>query len=256
MHLSIIEVLFFAFASVLGIIIGTTIGIYKRFTHKTISKTMAFAAGLLIAAATIELAVDAAEKVNQFYFGIFSLMIGAIGFSFGNALLSNKGAKDRKRCGECVAQPSEKDIPGSGLAITLGTGMDAVPEAIVLGLTLFTHGVNTPLILAIALGNLPEAISGSVGMLAAGRAKKWVIKVWGGVTLGTILLTVLGFLFAGQLSENMVSNLQLFGAGALIAMVSETLIPEAFHGTPKYSGTIVTLGFALLLIIKILTRDS
>lgn len=256
MNLSIIEVLLWAFASVIGIIIGTFVGLYMKFTHKIIAKTMAFAAGLLIAAATIELAVDAVEKINKFYFGILSFMIGAIGFSFGNTLLSKKGAENRKRCGECVAQPSEQDKPGSGLAITLGTVMDAVPEAIVLGLTLFTHGVNVTLILAIALGNLPEAISGSVGMLAAGRTKAWIIKVWGGVVLGTILLTVLGFLFARELSENMVAILQLFGAGALMAMVSETLIPEAFHGTPKYSGTIVTLGFALLLMIEILTRGS
>jgi ZIP family zinc transporter len=81
-----------------------------------------------------------------------------------------KEVHNRKRCG-CVLQPSENDVPGSGLAITLGTVMDAVPEGIVLGLSLFTQGVNLPLILAIALGNLPEAISGSVGMLVASRTK-------------------------------------------------------------------------------------
>lgn len=66
-------------------------------------------------------------------------------------------------------------------------------------------------------------------------------------------MTVLGFFLAQNISGTIVSLLQLFGAGALIAMVAETLIPEAFHGTPKYSGTIVAVGFALLLIVNVLT---
>lgn len=251
--MTIYEVTFWAVTSVLGIIAGAFIGLNFNFNHRTIAKTMALAAGLLIAAATIELAAEAIEHAPLIY-AIIAFLIGSLGFSFGNVLLSSHGAKDRKRCGECVAQPTEDEKPGSGLAITLGTGMDAVPESIVLGLTLFTNGVDLPLILAIALGNLPEAISGSVGMLQAGRKKSWIFKVWGGVALASILLTVLGFFLAQNISETMVSLLQLFGAGALIAMVVETLIPEAFHGTPKYSGTIVAFGFALLLTVNALTE--
>lgn len=247
------EVFFWAVTSVLGIIVGAIIGLNFKFNHNTIAKTMAVAAGLLIAAATVELAAEAIENAPLIY-AIIAFLIGALGFSFGNVILSSRGAKDRKRCGECVAQPTEDQKPGSGLAITLGTGMDAVPESIVLGLTLFTNGVDFPLILAIALGNLPEAISGSVGMLQAGRKKSWIFKVWGGVALASVSLTVLGFFLAQNISETMVNLLQLFGAGALIAMVAETLIPEAFHGTPKYSGTIVAIGFALLLIVNVLTQ--
>ena len=56
--------------------------------------------------------------------------------------------------------------------------MDAIPEALVLGLTLKTHRPEAALIAAIALGNLPEAISGSAGMEAAGRSVKWILGVW------------------------------------------------------------------------------
>jgi hypothetical protein len=82
-------------------------------------------------------------------------MIGAVGFSWANSVLSSVGAEDRKRCGVCVSQPSEASNPGSGNAIALGTAMDAIPEALVLGLTLKTHGPEAALIAAIALGNLP-----------------------------------------------------------------------------------------------------
>jgi len=247
--ITILEALFWGIVSVSGLILGSLVGGLFHFTHNTISKIMALAAGLLIAAATLELASEAMENISITK-GLIALIAGGLGFSFGNALLSKKEAHNRKRCGACVSQPKEEDIPGSGSAILLGTAMDAVPEAIVLGLALFNQGINLPLILAIALGNFPEAISGTVGMLEAGRKKSWIFKVWGGVAVMTLILTMAGFLFAKYISHEAVAVLQLFGAGALIAMVSETLIPEAFHGTPKYSGTIVTIVLMLILLVQ------
>lgn len=248
--MSLGEVIFWAIVSISGILFGAFIGTKFQFKHNSIAKTMAIAAGLLIAAATIELVNDAVENISLTY-AIPAFIIGALGFSLGNNYLNNLGAKNRKRCGECAAQLSEKEHPGSGLAITLGTAMDAIPESIVLGLSFFSIGINYSLILAIALGNLPEALSGSVGMLNAGRSKKWIFKIWGSVASLSIFLTILGYVLAESLSPTVVGFLQLFGAGALIAMVSETLIPEAFHESPKYSGTLVAIGFVLLLFVNI-----
>jgi len=132
--------------------------------------------------------------------------------------------------------------------------MDAIPEALVLGVTLSTHGPEAALIAAIALGNLPEAISGSAGMQDAGRSVKWILGVWGIVAAATVVLTGMGFWVAGSLSPGLTALLQLFGAGALIAMVTETIIPEAVHGTPKYAGTIAATGFASLLLFGVLAE--
>jgi ZIP family zinc transporter len=215
---------------------------------------MAVAAGLLLAAATVELAAEAIAMTPSLAVGFAALMIGAIGFSLANSILSSVGARDRKRCGECVAQPSESSNPGSGSAIALGTAMDAIPEALVLGLTLKTHGPEAALIAAIALSNLPEAISGSAGMRAAGRPIMWILGVWGTVAVATIALTGAGFWVGGRLSQSLTAALQLFGAGALIAMVTETIIPEAVHGTPKFAGTIAATGFAALLLFGVLAE--
>lgn len=252
--MNIIEVLFWSLVSVSGIMFGAFVGTRYRFSHGSIAKTMAIAAGLLIAAATIELVVEAIEVVTLIP-AIVAFMIGALGFSFGNNYLSNQGAQNRKRCGECATQPSEEQQPGSGLAITLGTAMDAIPESIVLGITFFTMGINYPLIIAIALGNFPESLSGSVGMLHAGRKKIWIYKIWGGVALMSVLLTIFGFVLAQSLPPYIVGFLQLFGAGALIAMVSETLIPEAFHESPRYTGTLVAIGFVLLLVVNLILES-
>ena len=121
-------------------------------------------------------------------------------------------------------------------------------------LTLKTQGPEAALIAAIALGNLPEAISGSAGMQAAGRSVKWILGVWSTVAVGTVVLTGAGFLVAGSLSPSLTAPLELFGAGALIAMVTETIIPEAVHGTPKFAGTITAVGFAALLLFAVLAE--
>lgn len=246
--MSILEVVFWAFVSVSGIIIGSVIGLKFNLQHSVISKIVALASGLLVATATVELYHSAISHINLYY-GILSIFAGALAFSCANSIVSNLGAKHRKRCGVCVAQPTEESNPGSGLAIMIGTAMDAVPEALVLGLSLKTMGVDAALILAIALGNLPEAISSSSGMKEAGRSHRWIFSLWGIVSVGTIILTVLGFILAEHLSHEVIAVLELFGAGALLSLVAETLIPEATHGTPKFAGLLIVFGFIILLLI-------
>jgi ZIP family zinc transporter len=245
--MSIGEVIFWAFISVTGIIIGSVIGLKFNLSHSIISKIVALASGLLVATATVELFHKAIEHLNLYY-GLIALFVGALSFSCANVLVSKLGAKNRKRCGVCMAQPSEETNPGSGLAIMVGTAMDAIPEALVLGLALKEQGIDYALLLAIALGNLPEAISSSSGMKEAGRSHKWIFSLWGFVSLGTIILTVLGFLLAEHLSHEVIAMLELFGAGALLSLVAETLIPEATHGTPKFAGLLIVLGFILLML--------
>ncbi len=245
--MSLTEVVFWGFISVTGIIIGSVIGLKLNLQHSLISKIVALASGLLVATATVELYHNAIDDINL-YVGILALFAGALAFSCANSIVSNLGAKHRKRCGVCVAQPTEQVSPGSGLAIMIGTAMDAIPEAMVLGLSLKTVGVDYALILAIALGNLPEAISSSSGMKEAGRSQKWIFTLWGIVSVGTILLTVFGFILAEHLSHEVIAILELFGAGALLSLVAETLIPEATHGTPKFAGLLIVLGFILLML--------
>lgn len=230
-----------------GIVVGALLGVYAKMSHSFISRTMAFGAGLLLAAASVELAAEVLKTIPVG--GVISLLVGAMAFSLGNRWLSSRGAKDRKRCGECVRQPSEPEAPNSGTAIAMGTAMDAIPEALVLGLALQSHGPDAALIAAITLGNLPEALSASAGMRAAQRDPGWIFKLWGLVSISIALLTGVGFALAGTLSKETALLLQAFGAGALLSMVSETLLPEAAHEGPSFAGLVVALGFAVLLML-------
>jgi ZIP family zinc transporter len=169
-------------------------------------------------------------------------------FSIANAALAT--AKDRKRCGECKPQLSEAEAPGSGTSIALGTALDAVPEALVLGVTLRVSGPDVALVVALALSNLPEALSGTAGMRLAYRSSTYILSLWSGIALGTAATTALAFYLLSDLGPDWTATLKAFGSGALIAMAAETLIPEAFHNGPRYSGVLAALGFAALILLS------
>lgn len=251
---SFLAALAWAVASIAGLVLGTLVAMYVSLSHTAVARTMAAAAGLLMCAAIVELATPAITTAPSVAIGFASLLAGAAFFSGANAILANRGAGDRKRCGECVVQPTEALSPGSGIAIVLGTAMDAIPEAIVLGVSLRTEESNVTLVLAIALGNIPEALSGTAGMLAAGRSRAWITKLWGTVAAGGVVITLLGYLLAETMTPSVLAILKLIGSGALIALVTETLVPEAVHGSPRYSGVIVTVAFALLFVIAVLAH--
>jgi ZIP family zinc transporter len=208
---------------------------------------MSFGAGVLLSAASIKIASEALSVGGPLLTG-GGIIAGAALFSIANAALA--AANDRKRCGECKTQPSEAEAPGSGMAIALGTALDAVPEALVLGITLRVSGPDLALVMALALSNVPEALSGTAGMRLASRSSTYVLTLWSGIALGTAVTTALAFWWLGDLGPALTAILKAFGAGALIAMAAETMIPEAFHNGPRYSGVLAALGFAALILFS------
>ena len=49
-------------------------------------------------------------------------------------------------------------------------------------------------------------------------------------------------------------TVEAFAAGAILALVSETMIPEAFHGSPQFNGLLLVVGFVALLILLVLSH--
>lgn len=78
--------------------------------------------------------------------------------------------------------------------------------------------------------------------------------MWSGIALGTASITALSFSFLSDLPLDTLAILTAFGAGALIAMAVETMIPEAFHNGPRYSGALAAAGYAALILVAELVR--
>lgn len=232
-----------------GLIVGALAGLGLPIRHRLIAAVTAVGVGLLIAAASLYL-VSSALKTVVASTAASGALVGAAAFSLGNLAIRRWGAQTRKRCGECVRQPSEAGTPGSGLAIAFGSALDAVPEALIIGAAVGGGSEALPplaLIAAFALGNFAEGLSSSAGMRDAGRSRSYVLLIWTGVTLVTAATAVLGFaLFSGGGVER--GWLEALAAGALIALVVETMAPEAVFEHPGFAGLLAMLGFSAFLL--------
>jgi ZIP family zinc transporter len=87
------------FLSASGLLIGAVGGYYTSLQHTTIARVMTFAAGVLLAIVALDLVIDA-RGVASLQWTVGGLLCGAALFSSVNWLLSRRGAKHRKRCGE------------------------------------------------------------------------------------------------------------------------------------------------------------
>jgi ZIP family zinc transporter len=239
--------------SSVGLLVGAIAGSFSRIPHHAIAMAMSVGAGLLLAGVSLKVAADAIRIAGPVSAAL-SLLLGASVFSASNALLVRFGAANRKRCGDCVQQPTESQQPGSGVAIALGNALDGFPEALVLGLALRDRVVPLALVFAFSVGNLPEALSSAAGMRVAGRSYTYILLLWSAIAIGAAVAIAAGYLGFDSLSRAWPPRLQAFGAGALLAMTAETMIPEAFHNSPRFSGLLAAVGFGLLLLIDATTR--
>lgn len=236
-----------------GLLVGAIAGSFARMPHHAIAMAMSVGAGLLLAGVSLKVAADAVQDAGPLAAAL-ALLLGAAVFSGSNAVLARFGAAHRKRCGDCIRQPAESEQPGSGTAIALGSALDAVPEAMILGITLHDRTLPLALIVAFSLGNLPEALSSAAGLRKAGRSYAYIFVLWSSIAVGAALAIAAGYVGFGALGEAWPPRLQAFGAGALLAMTAETMIPEAFHNSPRFSGLLAGFGFGLLLVVDATTR--
>jgi ZIP family zinc transporter len=239
--------------SSVGLLVGAIAGTFSRMPHQAIAMAMSVGAGLLLAGVSLKVAADAMRIAGPVAVAV-SLLLGAAVFSATNAVLARFGAAHRKRCGECVQQPVESQQPGSGVAIAIGNALDALPEALVLGIALRERVVPVALVVAFSVGNLPEALSSAAGMRAAGRSYTYIVLLWSGIAVGAAVAIAAGYVGFAAVSGAWTPRLQAFGAGALLAMTAETMIPEAFHNSPRFSGLLAAVGFGLLLLVDATTR--
>jgi ZIP family zinc transporter len=237
-----------------GLLIGAAGGCYMALQHTTIARAMTFAAGVLLAVVAVDLVINA-RGAASLHGTVMGLLCGAAVFSSVNWLLSRRGAQHRKRCGECVQQPEEEQQPGSGLAIAAGTFLDGVPEGVVLGLSVLHHGApSLGTVAAFFLANIPEALSSSAGMRRAGRSARSVFGMWLGITVIIGLAAAVAGLLLRGTGPAVRGTLEAFAAGAILALVSETMIPEAFHDSPQFNGLLMVVGFVALLILLALSH--
>jgi ZIP family zinc transporter len=226
-----------------GLLVGVAISYFIPLSHRVISSVMGFGGGVLLSVLAFELMNKAAEN-SDLVSASASFVVGALVFCTMNWFLSQHGAKNRKRCGECVQQPTEAEHAGSGMALAAGALLDSIPESIVVGMSLIGGGsVGIPAVVGFFLANVPEGLSSASGMKQAGRSFGYIFGVWTGIVLLSGVSAVVGYTVFGQFPPEAAALVMAFAGGAILAMVAETMIPEAFEGAHSFIGLIATIGF-------------
>ena len=208
-----------------SLVIGALLAIARDWPDQLVGLVLAFGAGALISAVSFELAEDGVEIGGGLAVGV-GLAVGALTYFFLDSRLEAGGSN-----------------PATALA--LGAFLDGVPEQLVLGLGIAVGGdVGVSLIVAIFVSNLPEAIGSARAMRERGRDARTILRLWVAVAVVCLLATVVGYAAGDTLSGELEGGVNGFAAGALLVMLTDSMIPEA-RKAGRTAGLATVFGFAV-----------
>jgi ZIP family zinc transporter len=251
-----------------ALVLGAFIGVRFELPKRLLAMLLAFAAGALITALAFELFEDAYEH-GGIIRAALGLMLGAVVFTVLSALLdrwAQAGDLKRAKAADEVQGSAELDTDAAasdkrptsastsgaaGLALLAAVTLDGVPENLALGISLGEGTGGLALLAAIFVSNFPEALVGSASMRSQGRSAGSIIGLWVACAALLVIAVVLG---AGPLSgtdPEAISIPLAFAAGAVIASLADTLMPEAYeHGGPAVALS-TAAGFVLAFVLSL-----
>jgi ZIP family zinc transporter len=245
-----------------ALVLGALAGVRLRFPKRVLAAMLSFAAGALITALTFEMFEDSYEQ-GGIWRAALGLAVGALLFTVISQRLDRLAEGHRQD-----GQGSEKldtdaaaaDAPASpasvtgaaGLALLAAATLDGVPENLVLGVSLGEESGSLALLVAIFVANFPEALVGSASMRAPGRSSAFILGTW---TVCAVLLVFAVVLGAGPLSTATPETLSLplaFAAGAVLAALADTIMPEAYEQGGPTVALSTAAGFVLSFVLSTL----
>jgi zinc transporter, ZIP family len=225
-----------------SLVLGALIALRFRIGLRGIGLVMGFGAGVLISAVAFDLVEEAVGKATSQGATLLGILAGCGVFFGGDLLIDRAGGAGRKS-----ARGSQSDE--SALAIVLGTVLDGIPESLVIGLTIYESGaVGAAYLAAIFISNVPESLSSTSGLTASGWRRR-ILGMWMLIALVSGISSLVGYVAFRNASPNVVAFTLAFAAGAILTMLADTMMPEAYEHGGKLVGVVTTLGFALALLI-------
>jgi ZIP family zinc transporter len=221
-----------------SLVVGGAVALVRAPREHTLGLVMAFGAGVLLSAVAYDLVAEALD-VSGGPGIVLGLAAGALTFFYGDRLVDRAGGGRRK----AVKRSGDGDSPR---AIVLGTILDGVPESIVVGLTLLAgEGVSIALFAAVFLSNVPESIAATSGLAASGMSGGRVLLLWTAIAVLSGLSALAGYALLGSAAEPTVAFVLAFAAGAVLTMLADTMMPEAFAHGGNAAGLATTFGFVV-----------
>lgn len=207
------------------LVIGAAIGLRWSLPKKLLAAMMAFGAGTMIAAVSSELFAPAFAVAGIVVAGA-ALFAGAGVYVGANHVIENK-------LGPAAI----------GWALMLGTVLDGIPENTALGVSL-TSGGGLVLLVAVAVGNVPEAVGGAALMRDQhGFSRARALALWTVTAAVLVVVTVVGFALSDVIPEAAIAAVQAFAGGATLAVLADSLMPEAYRDGGWWVGMATAAGF-------------
>jgi len=200
-----------------------------------IGYVMAFGAGMLLSAVSFELVEEAATVASAHGSVAIGFFAGAITYFVGDRMLERTAAHG--------AGPGESQ---AAIGIVLGMVLDGIPESAVLGLMIAETGeVGMAMLVAVLASNLAESIAATSGLAAKGWSAGHVNAMWVGIAIACALACAAGFALLDDASPWTISVVLAFAGGAILCMLTSTMVPESYERAGRAVGLVATLGFAV-----------
>ncbi|NKX56088.1 zinc permease [Arthrobacter sp. E918] len=249
-----------------ALVLGALIGVRFELPKRVLAILLSFAAGALITALAFELFEDAHES-GGIWRAAAGLFAGAVVFTVLSSLLdrwaqpgSHPAPADEYRGSpklDTDAAAAERPAAAAstrgaaGVALLAAVTLDGVPENLALGVSLGEGTGGLALLAAIFVSNFPEALVGASSMRSQGKSPAVIFGLW---AVCAVLLVVAVVVGAGPLSGSAPETISLplaFAAGAVIASLADTLMPEAYeHGGPAVALS-TAAGFVLAYVLSL-----
>jgi ZIP family zinc transporter len=230
----VLEAMGWALLGASSLLLGALVAFAVPIPRKVLGFILAFGAGVLVSAVAYELVEEAVTVSADSYAVAIGFPLGAIVFFLGDVAidLRLKGSSSGAR----------------GLGIVLGAVLDGIPESVVIGASLLTgETASVAVIVAVFLSNIPESISASSDLVRDGWSRWKVMFLWVIVVAASTLAAGLGYAALEGASGSWIAGIQAFAAGAILTMLADEMVPEAYEYTEhnKTVGLALAFGFAL-----------
>jgi ZIP family zinc transporter len=239
----VLEAAWWGFVGGAALLVGAAMALWLQTSTRFVGLVMGFGTGVLFSAVAFELTREAYDRAGVDAV-VLGLLAGSLVFFAGDWVLDHRGANRRK-------SPTGMQPGATGGALVLGALLDGIPESAAIGVSLVGGGgVGVAVVAAVFLSNIPEGLSASSGMKASGRSTPYILGLWVAVAAASTAAAALGFVLLGGSSPEVVAIVQAFAAGAILTMLSDTMVPEAVKHAGAQVGLVTTFGFVLAFLLS------
>ena len=235
-----------------GLLVGVLIGLVTAPPRRLVAAVIAFGSGVLVSVLTFDL-MGKAFALGSPAFVIVGFLIGALLYVVADMLLERMAACAPKREGPDRRDGARAAIGGTALLV--GAVLDGIPENAAIGISLAAgdQGLGLVLLAAVFLGNVPESLCSAAGMRRAGHSRRHVVVVWAVAAVACTVASVVGYALLGGLAPDLIGALLALAAGGILAMLADTMMPDAFEDGGPLVAMATAVGFACAFLLSHLT---